>query len=288
LTDFNYGATFLSNPIEEHMAMSERFYKNLGEKIKVLREQMGFSQEELAQRIHINRVSLSQIENGERKISAEELSHLSQLFNVSTDILLNLRAKLSIDLIKESLKAPEKQELRISVPQKKLDKFKEVLIYILDKVGSKSNVGETVLYKLLYFIDFDFYEKYEEQLVGATYIKNHHGPTPVEFKKIIDSMEGKDLVRIKDQYFQYPQTKYLPLRQPDLSKFNAHEIKLIDEVLEKLSNYNANQISEYSHGDVPWVTTEMGEVIDYETVFYRQKPYSVRSYDDVQADKATS
>ena len=24
-----------------------------------------------------------------------------------------------------------------------------------------------VLYKILYFIDFDYYEKYEEQLVGA-------------------------------------------------------------------------------------------------------------------------
>ncbi len=48
------------------------------------------------------------------------------------------------------------------------------LLYVLNKVGCKYNVGETVLYKLLYFIDFDFYEKYEEQLIGATYVKNHH------------------------------------------------------------------------------------------------------------------
>ena len=47
----------------------------------------------------------------------------------------------------------------------------------------------TVLYKLLYFIDFDYYEKFEDQLVGATYIKNHFGPTPVEFKKIVDSLQ---------------------------------------------------------------------------------------------------
>ena len=49
----------------------------------------------------------------------------------------------------------------------------------------------TVLYKLLYFIDFDYYEKFEEQLVGATYIKNHFGPTPVEFKKIVDTIKLK-------------------------------------------------------------------------------------------------
>jgi len=270
--------------------MHETFYKDLGERIKTLREQMSLSQEQLAQSLRVNRVSLSQIENGDRKISAEELSNLAKLFNISTDSLLDLKAEIKVDFIKNRVPpSVERQELRVSVPQERVDKFKEVLIYILNKIGSKPNVGETVIYKLMYFIDFDFYEKYEEQLIGATYIKNHYGPTPVEFKKITDQMEKeKELFRVKDQYFQFPQTKYLPLREADLGKFNANEIKLIDDVLEKLAHFNANQISEYSHGDVPWLTTEMGEAIDYETVFYRQKSYSVRSYDDVQADKTAS
>ena len=260
--------------------MSDSFYKGLGERIKTLREQMNFSQEQLSQSLDINRVSLSQIENGDRKISAEELSKLAKLFNISTDGLLDLKAEIKVEFVKNRVPpSVEKEGLRVSVPQEKLDKFKEVLIYILNKIGSRPNVGETVIYKLMYFIDFDFYEKYEEQLIGATYIKNHYGPTPVEFKKITDKMvEEKELFKLKDQYFQFPQTKYLPLREADLSKFNANEIKLIDDVLEKLSHFNANQISEYSHGDVPWLTTEMGDAIDYESVFYRQKSYSVRSY----------
>jgi hypothetical protein len=77
---------------------------------------------------------------------------------------------------------------RISIPQKNLKKFEQVLLYILCKVGSKPNIGETVIYKLLYFIDFNFYEKYEEQLIGATYIKNQYGPTPKEFIKVVDTM----------------------------------------------------------------------------------------------------
>ncbi|MFH0790376.1 MAG: Panacea domain-containing protein, partial [Candidatus Omnitrophota bacterium] len=170
---------------------------------------------------------------------------------------------------------------RINVPQKKLDKFKEVLLYILNKVGSKPTVGETVIYKLLYFIDFDFYEKYEEQLIGATYLKNYYGPTPTEFKKIAEKMkEDKELTEVKGQHFQYPQTKYLPLRSPDLTKLKGNEIQIIDEVLDRLSNRNANEISDYSHGDVPWLTTEQGGVIDYEKVFYRTKQYSVRNYSD--------
>ena len=40
------------------------------------------------------------------------------------------------------------------------------------------------------------------------------------------------------------------------------------------------KISEYSHNDVPWLTAEEGAVIDYESVFYRTPPYSVRDYGD--------
>ena len=89
-----------------------------------------------------------------------------------------------------------------------------------------------------------------------------------------------ELVKIKDRYFAYSQTKYLPLKEPDLDKLKASELKVIDEVLNRLSDMNASQISEYSHKDVPWLVTEDGEIIDYESVFYRTPPYSVRQYSE--------
>ena len=256
----------------------DRFYKNIGLKIKKMRVKKGLSQEELAKKLKISRVAISQIETGSRKISAEEIAKTSQLFNVTTDVLLDIKKDIEVVFEKAIEKTEKKQEIRISVPQQNLQKFKEILLYILEQVGSKPNVGETVLYKLLYFIDFNFYEKYEEQLIGATYIKNHHGPTPKEFIKVVEEMEGKELIKIKEKYFQYPQTKYLPLRKSNLTQFKAHEKEAIDYVLNTLSNMNASEISEYSHNDVPWQTTEDGEVIEYEAVFYRTLPYSVRNY----------
>ena len=171
--------------------------------------------------------------------------------------------------------------MRISVPAKNVQKFREVLLYILNKIGAKSNVGETVLYKLLYFIDFDFYEKYEEQLIGATYMKNTYGPTPIEFASIVNEMiADKEIEKVKSEYFQREQKKYLPLRDTCLDFLSAKELKLIDEVLNRLADKNAAQISEYSHGDIPWKVTEDMEVIDYETVFYRTPEYSMRSSED--------
>ena len=256
----------------------DRFYKNLGIKIKRIREKLDLSQEALTKKLGISRVAISQIETGDRKISAEEIVKFAKVFNIPADVLLDLKKDIEVVFEKTMKKSEKKQEIRISVPQQNLQKFKEILIYILEKIGSKPNVGETVLYKLLYFIDFNFYEKYEEQLIGATYIKNHRGPTPKEFIKIVKEMEGKELVKVKDKYFQYPQTKYLPLRKPDLTQFKAHEKEVVDDVLNNLSNMNASEISEYSHNDVPWQTTEDGEIIEYEAVFYRTSPYSVRNY----------
>lgn len=265
--------------------MADTFYKKLGMRIKALREQAGYSQEKLADLVKISRVSLSQVETGDRRISAEEIAEFSKIFNVASDILLDLKKDIKVVLEKTTKPAKMKQEIRINVPQKDLEKFKEILLYILNKVGSKPNIGESVLYKLLYFIDFNYYEKYEEQLIGATYIKNNYGPTPKEFIKIIEEMEAqKEIVKVEDKYFQYPQRKYLPLRTPDLSRLKANELRMIDDVLEKLSDMNAARISEYSHNDVPWLTTDDGEIIDYESVFYRTPEYSMRSYseEDIQ------
>jgi transcriptional regulator with XRE-family HTH domain len=255
---------------------------DLGKRIKQLRENEGISQGKLSFIIGISRSAISQIESGERKITAEELVLLAKKFNLTIENLINQESVPRINLPeKENSPLPVEKEIRISVPQKNLAKFREVLLYILGRVGSLPNIGETVIYKLLYFIDFDYFEMYEEQLVGASYQKNHHGPTPVEFKKIVDRMiEEHEIEKVKSEYFSFPQTKYLPLRSADLSKLKANEIQMIDKVLSRFSDWNASQISDYSHKDIPWMTTENGKIIPYEAVFYRTAPYSVRQYSE--------
>lgn len=254
-------------------------YIRLGQKIKSFREQARINQQQLAELLEVSRPTISQIEHGERKILADELIKLAKVFNISVENLLDLDREPEVTLREERRKKRVKAQIRINVPQKNLEKFKEVFLYILNKVGSRPNIGETVIYKLFYFIDFDYYEKYEEQLIGATYMKNQYGPTPIEFKKIVDKMIGsKEITEVESSYFKYPQTKYLPLKKPDLSRLKASEIELIDDVLNRLSDMNAAQISNYSHNDVPWLTTENGKIIEYESVFYRTTPYSVREY----------
>ncbi len=252
--------------------------EELGKKIRRLREDRKLSQAELAKVIGTSREIVSNIETGARMPKLSEISKLASFFYCSIDDLISEEESVEI-IVKKSKKAkPEKETLRINVPQKNLSKFKEVFLYILNEVGAKPNIGESVLLKMLYFIDFDYYEEHEEQLIGATYIRNKYGPTPIEFIKVIDEMiDAEDLEKVKSRHY-YEQTKYLPLRKADLSNLSANELNTINKVLERLSDMNATQIAEYSHNDIPWLATDDKEKINYEAVFYRTPPYSVRQY----------
>jgi transcriptional regulator with XRE-family HTH domain len=257
------------------------FYNQLGERVRKLREISGLTQNELARLLDVKRTAVVQMEKGQRKIYTEEAVGLSEIFRISISELVDPSRDVEVVLEESEKQAEPKPQIRINIPQNNWEKFREVFLYILDKVGAKPDIDETVIYKLLYFIDFDFYEKYEEQLIGAAYMKNKFGPTPVEFAKIVDKMlVDHSVMKLKTEYHGYVQTRYLPLREPDLSVLRAHEIKLIDEVLNRLSDMTAAKISEYSHGDVPWLTTEDGQIIEYESVFYRTPFYSVRGDDE--------
>lgn len=252
----------------------------LGRFIQKERGKRGMTQEYLAAQLGISRPTFMQIERGERELTVSEAKTLAKIFDVSLeDFLAGRAAKHAVEIKKASAK--KEPRVRIRVTEKNLEKFKQVLLYILNKAGSKPNVGETVLHKLLYFIDFDYYEKYEQNLMGATYIKNHHGPTSVELGLILaDMQKNGELEAVKSKYFTYSQKKYLPLKRPNLDALSAREIEHIDGVLARLSDKNAGEIEMYSHEDIPWKSAQDGKSLSYESVFYRDERYSVRNYDD--------
>ncbi len=251
--------------------------------LKKLRREHGVSQEFLAKKIGLSRPTYVQIESGKRKMLVEEAKKLAQFFGLSLEDFLsgkNIPAT-KVKLEKKKRQKKQRSEMRVSIPQEKVEKFKEVLLYILERIGARPNIGEGVVCKLMYFIDFDFYERFEEQLIGAKYIKNHFGPTPVAFSEIIAQMEkDDDLMRVTKKYFQHEQKKYLPRRSADLSKFSAQEKELIDWEIERFKDFNATKMRDYSHRDVPWIGTKDLGVVDYEAVFSRTDEFSVRQNDD--------
>jgi transcriptional regulator with XRE-family HTH domain len=256
--------------------------KEIGKRIMGLRKAKGLSQDDVAKNIGISRSSLVQVELGNRYVDVLELYKLSLLLEFSLDEFLSKDFKQSKkeEIISEK-KGKEKMEERIAVPEMNVSKFKNILLYILEKCAGKPNVGETVLYKLLYFSDFNYYEMYEEHLSGARYRKLPYGPVPKRFETIVNSMiEKEELKKIKTEYYDKIQIRYIPLTKPDLTKLKASETEVIDRVIEQMSDWSAATISNYSHNDMPWKASKEGEEISYELAFYRRPPYAVRTYNE--------
>lgn len=253
--------------------------KQIGQRITELRKMKGLSQEDLAKSVKISRPSLAQIELGNRSVDILELQKLSLVLEFSLDDFMSKDFSASQDVDVKEEKRAKKEEERISVPTLQVNKFKNVLLYILERCAGKPNVGETVLYKLLYFSDFNYYELYEEHLTGAKYRKLPFGPVPQKLDTIINQMIKKgQLQRVKTDYYGYPQIRYLPLRKADLTELRASEKEIIDRVIEQMSDWSAAAISNYSHKDMPWLASREGEEINYELAFYRDAPFSVRNY----------
>lgn len=60
----------------------------LGDKIKMLRKQHGYSQQQIANKMHITQGAISQWENGITVPAADQLISLATIFNISVDELL--------------------------------------------------------------------------------------------------------------------------------------------------------------------------------------------------------
>ena len=255
--------------------------KEIGKRLAELRKIKGLSQEYLAKSINISRPSVAQIELGNRGVDILEMQSLSLVLAFSLDHFLSKDFAIT-QKIEEMTAAKSKEvEERVSVPTLQVNKFKNVLLYILERCAGKPNVGETVLYKLLYFSDFNYYELYEEHLTGANYRKLPYGPVPQKLDVVIAQMiEAGQLQRVKTEYHGYPQIRYLPLEKVDLTQLKASEKDVIDRVIEQMSDWSATMLSDYSHGDKPWKASQFNEDISYELAFYRRAPYSIRVYQD--------
>ena len=75
---------------------------SFGEQLKREREQKGWSQEELATKIHVSRQSVSKWETGKNYPSIEVIIDLSDLFGITIDELLRSDGALKEKIIQDS------------------------------------------------------------------------------------------------------------------------------------------------------------------------------------------
>jgi hypothetical protein len=153
-------------------------------------------------------------------------------------------------------------------------KFRELVLYIAHRSIEDPRFGATKLNKLLCGADFFSYGQFDVPITGATYQRLEHGPAPRQYKPIERSLvDAGEAVVVAVKHYNRIQKRLFPLRDPDLSAFNANEIALVDELIKVWWELNATQISTFSHSEfLGWQVVEDQEDIPYETVFVSSEP----------------
>lgn len=149
-------------------------------------------------------------------------------------------------------------------------KYENLILYLADKLGGEIR-GKKKLAKLLYFADFDFFEKYERPITGDLYKALPMGPFPTHMMEIIEALEAEQRI-VKSSVPEGPNNPteiYHGAAKPDLAVFSAEELQMIDRVVEKYGKLTGKQLEDLSHAEAPYIATEPNKEIIYELAFYR-------------------
>ncbi|HLP86335.1 MAG TPA: Panacea domain-containing protein [Candidatus Paceibacterota bacterium] len=160
-----------------------------------------------------------------------------------------------------------------------IEKYKNTILYLANKLGGTIK-GKKKLAKLLYFVDFDFFEKYENSITGTTYKHLPMGPVPSNLIETLDLLknEGSLDVKIEDLGESLiPMEVYTAKIQANREIFNQQEIEMLDRIINKYGGLNGGQLEQLSHAEAPFNATKLGEEIPYELSFYRETDFSVNA-----------
>lgn len=83
----------------------------LADNIKAIREEKGLKQIEVADHIGVDKSAYSKIEKGTRSLTVDELQKMAQLFNLTTDQIINYDGKMPKEVIIEDKTAVEQMRL---------------------------------------------------------------------------------------------------------------------------------------------------------------------------------
>ncbi len=249
---------------------------NIVDLVKNLRKETKVSQEELANYIWVSRLTYISVENWKRNFRENEVEKIAEFFEKPISDFLD-------------------EKKNIEDPKRRL---KDLILYIADKYKDKPNFWKTMLNKLLYFSDFNYYEWTWSLITGSNYKKLPYWPVPENITEILDEMvrdweiaikeermhnyNGQRIIVLKDNVSNLDLFKNTDKEnKKEKSNYTPYEDlpeskKIVDDVLNRFIDWKASDISELSHEDTPYKSSKnFWDTIKPINVFYRSKPFIV-------------
>jgi hypothetical protein len=164
-----------------------------------------------------------------------------------------------------------------------MDKLVGMLHYFIHR--GRSTLCRTVLCKLCYFSDFDFYELNERSITGNRYQRLLSGPAPFDFDILMDYLQDANMAAEEEMNIEsHRRFRYRSLKEPDMSVFTQDERDVMDWVFGRYGSMTANALNDLANKEIPMRMTIENDEIPYEWVFYRDPITSVLDLETEEAD----
>ena len=256
------------------------------EEIRDWRKANKLTQSELAKLLGVGLATISRYENGALQDPSHEKllrlamnpSNLLRLIEGSEDVFTEVKKRRLVEALQEIEADAHSIDSTIIVSfgnyepneysgYKKLDLEK---LYNAILFFCKEGVLKTKLNKLLFYADFKHYKEYALSITGARYARISFGPAPDNYEIYYGALSSQKAIEFIEEV--YP-SKYggepvvgeiiKAAKKPDLSLFTASELRIMASVQEDFKEYNAREITEFSHKEEGYQETQNGGAISY-------------------------
>ena len=251
------------------------------EEITEWRKTHSITEGELAKLIGIGTATLSRYENGSLQNESHERllrlimqpSNLLNLVESSEGVFTANKKERLVQVLKESQADLHSVDNAIMInfgnySPKEFSGYRELSLpklYNTILFFCKPGVLKTKLNKLLFYADFKHFKEYALSITGAEYAHVPFGPAPDNYEMYYASLNSQKAVDFIEHPYPsgYVGEIIKTVKEPDLSLFSPSEVRVMASVMEDFTNYDASEITEFSHKELGYQETNNGDLISY-------------------------
>lgn len=253
------------------------------EEIRKFRQQYGLSQAELAKLLGLGGATLSRYERGQLQDKTHDMlirmamdpSKLRELvYNAPNVFSTQKRNQIlrSIDGIIDSNNGLLTRVINLTYQYQELDEYSGFKKFDMERFHNavlyfcKGGVIKTKLNKLMFYADFKHFKEYTVSITGARYAHVPFGPAPDGYEMYYPIFARQGHIEIEEVSYQggeFTGEMYLSKENPALNRFSDTQLLILSSIKEYFKEYNASDISDFSHEEKGYQDTETGDIISY-------------------------
>ena len=158
-----------------------------------------------------------------------------------------------------------------------------VILKVLD--NARSPLPTTKLVKLVYLIDYSYYEHFGETLTGFQYMWDHHGPNAVShaIRAEAEALAERGLVTVlhKPNIYDGVTTVFKLSSQAEVEPLSPGAEMVISDILHLFGHYSVAKITAYSKKTRPFKNAKQYDLL----VFEQTSPVEHSSAEDWEAHR---